>query len=178
MSEKTTRRKFLQLGALGCAGAALRPAAFTSPYTRGPNRDAKQLKLALNIEMWLHELPFVERIGTAKKLGFDFVEFWPWRNKNLDQIISACAANEVEITQFTGWGFVPGMNNPLNHAKFVEEIEASCIAANKLGAPMMTVVAGNDQPGMTQKEMHENVIAGLNLVKDIAAKHQVMLILE
>ena len=42
----------------------------------------------------------------------------------------------------------------------------------------MTVVGGNDQPGMTQEEMHENIIIALKKVAPIAEKHKVMLILE
>ena len=43
---------------------------------------------------------------------------------------------------------------------------------------MMTVVGGNDQPGMTQAQMHENIITGLKLVAPIAEENQIMLILE
>ena len=42
--------------------------------------------------------------------------------------------------------------------KVVSEITASCEAANFLGCKKMTVVGGNDQPGMTQEEMHANII--------------------
>jgi len=40
------------------------------------------------------------------------------------------------------------------------------------------VVGGNDQKGMSQKEMHENIISGLKRVAPIAEAHNVMLILE
>lgn len=43
------------------------------------------------------------------------------------------------------------------------EIEASCATAKKLSCPMMTVVGGTDVKGMTQAEMHEQIVAGLKL---------------
>ncbi|MEZ6044876.1 MAG: hypothetical protein R3C11_04715 [Planctomycetaceae bacterium] len=43
---------------------------------------------------------------------------------------------------------------------------------------MMTVVGGNDQPGMTQEEMHQNIITGLKLAAPVAEDNDVMLILE
>jgi hydroxypyruvate isomerase len=178
MTTKSTRRRFLQLGLATCAASSLSPLATAISSTKPVLSEANSLDLALNIEMWLYDLPFSQRIGKAKELGFDFVEFWPWRDKNLGAIVAECKKHQVKVTQFTGWGFTPGMNNPANHQKFVAGIEASCKAANQIGAPMMTVVAGNDQPGMTQSEMHEHVITGLNLVKDIAAKYEVMLIIE
>jgi len=178
MTTKSTRRRFLQLGLASCAASGLGPFANGISSANSAVNRPNRLDLALNIEMWLQDLPFSQRIGKAKELGFDFVEFWPWRNKNIGAIASECTKHKVKVTQFTGWGFTPGMNNPKNHQQFVSEIEASCKTANQIGAPMMTVVAGNNQPRMTQDEMHEHVITGLNLAKVIAAKYEVMLIIE
>lgn len=135
-------------------------------------------QFAINVEMWWRKLPFLKRIEEAARLGFPAVEFWPWRNKDLDAIKALTRKLGVEVAQFTGWGFVPGMNNPKNHDKVVEEITAGCEAANFLDCKMMTVVGGNDQPGMTQGEMHEHIITALKRVAPVAEKHKVMLILE
>ncbi|MBC8370343.1 MAG: TIM barrel protein [Planctomycetes bacterium] len=178
MTIESTRRRFLQLGLASCASSALNPLAVGSSRCPAPAPRSSRLELALNIEMWLSDRPFTDRIAKAKEMGFNHVEFWPWRNKNLGAIADACAQHQVKITQFTAWGFNPGMNNPQNHKKFVDEITAACDAAKQIGAPMMTVVAGNDQHGMSQTEMHDHVITGLNLVKDIAAENEIMLILE
>jgi hydroxypyruvate isomerase len=43
---------------------------------------------------------------------------------------------------------------------------------------MMTVVGGDDVPGMTQAQMHAHIVAGLRRAAPIAEKHEVMLILE
>ena len=43
---------------------------------------------------------------------------------------------------------------------------------------MMCVVAGDDVRGLTQQQMHENVITGLRREAPIAEKHNVTLILE
>jgi hydroxypyruvate isomerase len=42
----------------------------------------------------------------------------------------------------------------------------------------MTVVGGDDQPGMSQEQMHANIVAGLKLVAPIAESADVTLILE
>ena len=133
---------------------------------------------AVNVEMWWRQLPFIERINSAADAGFKHIEFWPWQGKNIDEIARVCAERDIEVAQFTAWGFVPGMNNPKNHARFVEEIKKSCEIAKKLNCKRMTVVGGNDQPNMTQEEMHQNIIDALKLVKPIVEKEGVMLILE
>lgn len=135
-------------------------------------------KFAANIEMWWANEPFLDRVKKAAAYGYPAIEFWPWRGKEIDQIADLCSQLGIEVAQFTAWGFVPGMNNPKFHDKFVKEVEASCEIAKKLRCKKMTVVAGNDQRGMTQEEMHKHVIEGLKRAAPVAEAHQVMLILE
>jgi len=136
------------------------------------------MRFASNIEMWWRKLPFIERIHAAVDAGFDAVEFWPWRGKDIDAIAGACNERGVEVAQFTGWGFTPGMNNPKNHDAFVLEIIESCKVAKKLNCKRMTVVGGNDQPDMTKTEMHGHIIDALKRVKPVVEQEEVMLILE
>ena len=191
---RTDRRHFLAtLAGAAAAGATASPltarvrdrawdardgAPRQEPESAPPLGKTVKTRFACNIEMWFRTLPFLERIGAAARLGFDAVEFWPWRNKDLKGVSLACAEHGVEVMQFTGWGFVPGMNDPANHPKFVEEVRAGCEAAAKIGCSMMTIVAGNDQPGMSQADMHEHVITGLKRAAPIAEDQGVMLILE
>ena len=133
---------------------------------------------AVNIEMWWRELPFIDRIHAAADAGFKHIEFWPWQGKDIDAIANACEERGIEVAQFTAWGFTPGLNNPKNHEKFTEEIKKSCAIAKRLKCKRMTVVGGNDQPDMTQKVMHQNIIDGLTSVKPIVEEAGIMLILE
>ena len=165
-----TRRTFLAATAISTTTA--------SALTIKHEDQSFPVRYAANVEMWWRNLPFIDRIHAAADAGFDAIEFWPWRGKNIEEIAQVCKERGIEVAQFTAWGFSPGMNNPKNHDAFVKEIEASCQIAHKLGCTRMTVVCGNDQQGMTQEEMHEHVIAGLKLVAPIAEREQVMLIIE
>ena len=142
---------------------------------QGPTR---HMEFALNIEMWFRKLPFADRIRQTAELGFEWVEFWAWQGKDIAEIKAVCRETDVRIAQFIGWGFVPGLNNPKNHEAFRETIKESCEVANDVGATMLTVVGGNDQPNMTQKEMHDHIISGLTSVLPIIEDAKVMLILE
>ena len=133
---------------------------------------------AINIEMWFGNLPFADRIRATADLGFKFVEFWPWRGKDHAAIKTALAETGVQVTQFTAWGFSPGMNDPKQEEACLVEIEASCVYAKEIGAPMMTVVAGNDIQGVSHEDMHAQVIKVLKRAAPIAEKHGIMLILE
>jgi hydroxypyruvate isomerase len=171
----TTAAALAAAGATGSVGAAVAAQAGDGriPLPWGKTR------FAVNIEMWrFGGGPHQDRIRAAAELGYPAVEMWPWRGKNLDEIRKACEETGVEVAQFTAWGFSPGMNDPKNHDRFEKEIAASIETAKKLKARKMTVVGGNDQPGMTQEQMHDNIITALKRVAPMAEDAEVMLILE
>ncbi len=177
------RRRFLGAAATGAALAGGVAAKAVSAQDSAA-ADASELgktphtRFAVNVEMWWRKEKFAERIRMAAAYGFPAFEFWPWRGKNIDEIAELSEELGIAIAQFTAWGFRPGLNNPKNHDRFVEEIAASCEVAKKLRCDKMTVVGGDDQPGMSQAEMHEQIIVGLKRAAPIAEEHQVMLILE
>lgn len=172
------RRTFLTTsGAAAALGAGVFAAESSADENRGIGK-TPHTKFAVNIEMWWTKLPFLDRIRQTAALGFPAVEFWPWNNKDLDATLRLTQELNVEIAQFTAWGFKPGLNNPKNHKAFVKAVQEGCVVARKLKCRKMTVVAGDDQPGMTQEQMHENVITGLKLAAPIAEEADVMMILE
>jgi hydroxypyruvate isomerase len=173
-----TRRTFLGSSAVvagvGAAGVTAAEDA-VDPKTLGKT---PHTKFAVNIEMWWSKIPYVDRIREAAALGFPAVEIWPWQGKDLDAIAALTQKLGLEISQFTAWGFKPGLNDPKNHDAFVKAVEEGCQAAKKLRCKLMTVVAGDDVPGMSQAQMHDHVIAGLKRAAPIAESHDVTMILE
>ncbi len=175
------RRSVLAAGSAVLVASRLaergKDAAKTALQERAPGR-TPHTRFAVNVEMWFGKLPFLDRLRAAADLGYGAVEFWPWRGKDLDALDKLRRELSLEIGQFTAWGFEPGMNDPANHEACLAEIKASCEVANRLGVKCMTVVAGNDQPGMTKEQMHANVIAALKRAAPIAEAAKVTLILE
>jgi hydroxypyruvate isomerase len=176
------RRSFLATGL--AASAALAGAEVRAADQADEKIDVNQLgktphtKFAVNIEMWWTKLPFLERIKKVAEFGFPGYEFWPYAGKDLKAIAKLNADLGLECSQFTAWGFEPGMNNPANEAKFLQTIEEACGVAKELKVRKMCVVAGNNQKGMSQDEMLKQVVRALKKAAPIAEKHQVMLILE
>lgn len=174
----SNRRSFLSASAVLAAGAVS-----TSP-TAAAEEDVARLgrtphtRFAVNLELWWRQLPFLQRIEQAARLGFRAIEFWPWQNKDIRAVAAACTKLKLEVAQFSTWGFRPGLNEPKNHNRFVQDVEAGCKVARQLNCRHMCVVAGDDVAGMTQKEMHQNVSAGLRKAAPIAEKNGITLILE
>jgi hydroxypyruvate isomerase len=180
------RRNFLGSAALAATGTA---AAAGQQPERPPARQDQpapielpgrtpHTRFAVNVEMWWTRLPFIQRLEQAARLGFRAVEFWPWRGKDIPAIADACRRLNIEISQFTAWGFRPGLNDPRNHNRFVEEVEASCETARRLNCSMMCVVGGDDIQGETQPRMHDAIIDGLRRVVPVIDRHRMTLILE
>jgi hydroxypyruvate isomerase len=171
------RRSFLGSSA---ALAAISARAFAAEGDSDNSRIGKtpHTKFAVNVEMWFKSLPFLDRLRQSAALGFPAVEFWPWDNKDLDAVARLSKELNLAIAQFTAWGFRPGLNDPANHKKFVQAIKDGCNVAKKLDCKLMTVVGGDDIPGMSQEEMHANIIAGLKQGIKIAEDNDITLILE
>ncbi len=172
----TNRRQFLTGAALGTA--ALGTVAHTQSDIKRPGCTPKT-NFAVNVEMWWRkEKNFLKRLEHAADLGFPAIEFWPWKNKDINAVAETCEKRRLQVAQFTAWGFRPGLNEKKNHKQFVERIEQGCEVAKKLKCKLMTVVGGDDVKGLTQEQMHENIIIGLKLAAPIAEKNGVTLILE
>jgi hydroxypyruvate isomerase len=177
---KQQRRSFL------ASSAALAATAAWKDNLQAGNADEEVSRLgrtphtrfAVNVEMWWRKLPFLQRLEQAARLGFPAVEFWPWQNKDIKATAETCQKLKLEVAQFTGWGFRPGLNDPANHKRFVDDIEAGCKVARQLNCRMMCVVGGDDIPNMPQARMHENIIAGLRMAAPVVEKHGITLILE
>jgi hydroxypyruvate isomerase len=182
----SNRRRFFQTTAALAGATAISSAAQGQDESKSANVDVSQLgktphtKFAVNIEMWWTKLPFPERMRKAAEFGYPAVEFWPikGKDKDIDQIADLSQELGIEIAQFTAWGFDPGMNNPKNEDAFIKTIEEACPVAHKWKCRKMTVVAGNNQPGMSQAEMLAQVTKALKRAAPIVEREKVMIILE
>jgi hydroxypyruvate isomerase len=175
-----SRRNLFAAAPAAALSCLARPAGTQDPAPAVPAKPAAtpKTRFAANCEMWWGKLPFLERIEKAHELGFPAIEFWPWRGKDLAAIGKRTQELGLEVAQFTGWGFSPGLNEAKNHEKFVAEITAGIETCKQLRCSKMCVVGGNDVKGMTQAQMHEQIIAGLKLVAPVVEKANVMLLLE
>ena len=167
-----TRREFLATAGMLTAGLG------AAEEKKLPGK-TKNTKFAVNVEMWWpRERNFLKRREGAAALGFPAVEFWPWQGKDIKAVAETCERLSLKVTQFTAWGFRPGLNDRQNHKQFVEAVDKGCEVAKRLKCSMMCVVGGDDIPGVSQEKMHDAIIEGLKLGAPVAEKHGVTLILE
>ena len=137
------------------------------------------LPVAVNIEMWF-EGDFVSQIRQAHALGFPAIEFWTWRDKEIDAGSAVLRELGMTATQFTAWGFGEEVNHPdFPVARFVDEIEACCGVASRLpGCEWLTVVGGDAIKGLSKEVMHGALIDKLRAAVPVLERHRKTIILE
>lgn len=84
------------------------------------------------------ELDWYDRIGAAKKDSFDAVEFWDWRNIDLDRAADAAKEAGILISGFNGDADF-SLVDPKHKNAYVEYLHRSIETALKLGAPSVTI---------------------------------------
>ena len=84
------------------------------------------------------ELPWYDRIAAAKADGFDAVEFWDWRQHDLDRIADCAARAGILVSGFNGDADY-SLVDPDHMAPYLAELEKSLNAAKRVGAPSVTI---------------------------------------
>jgi hydroxypyruvate isomerase len=178
-----SRRSFLGFAAACAAGYSRRfhtlAAATAEPRT---SRDSTWLTYAVNVEMTWGDLPFLDRLRKVAEVGFSHYEFWPWRNKDIEAIISLNRELGLTPVQFTAspQRFNLGITQPgpERREEFEADVRAAVAVAKRLGVKKVCVVAGEEVEGHSRAEQTDAVIASLKAGAKIVEPEGITIILE
>ena len=172
-----TRRRLL--GTLGAAAGSAMFAGHSAAATEHDDTKERLRGLACNMESWWTDLAFMQRFEQAAAHGFSAIEFWNYDidGRDMDAVASLCNKLSLDIVQFTGWGG-PSLADLGTHKKFAEQIRYAVELAQKLNAPMFTVVGHKQMDGLGQDESVSNLSKALESVVPILEDGEKTLILE
>jgi len=134
------------------------------------------MKLSLCLEMLFTELPFADRIAVASRLGYDAIEFWDFRNKDLNEIAETAERHALTVAAMSG-----NRRNALidsdARAALVEEMEEVFEAANSVecrNIMMLSDVLGKNGSAATnsQRSPQEKLNAMVENLRMLAAHPQ------
>jgi hydroxypyruvate isomerase len=129
------------------------------------------------VEMIFDALPLEERIAQAGACGAAAVEFWTWRDKDLDAIARAKETAGVNISAFGGLsGKSP--SDPSAVGSAVDELRHSVEAARQIGSTGLIVYGGQEQPELPREQQLESLKGVLAATAEAADQAHVMLLLE
>lgn len=96
------------------------------------------MKTSACIETLFTELPWKERFKAAKEAGFDYIEFWSWTDKDLDEIKTLAKEAGIGISGFNGDADF-SLVDPTHKKQYLEFLGQSIEAAQKIGAESVTI---------------------------------------
>lgn len=131
--------------------------------------------LSVCIEMVYDNEPFHDRIHRAAAAGIDAIEFWDWRDKDLDAIETVAEEAGVEIVGCVAGGV---LTDPETADNTVETIRESIETASKRGITTLIATTGPDQEGIDRETQHENIVDVLSRVAPEAEAANVSIALE
>ena len=121
--------------------------------------------------------PVEERIRRAADAGLDAVEFWHWRDKDLDAVGEAARAGGLGIVMMLVEPQVPIVDAG-RLAEFTQAAEESARAAAALGCTTLVVASGEVLPGVAAAEQDAAIVAALRAGGEIAGRHGLTLLFE
>lgn len=120
---------------------------------------------------------FADRIRLAQAAGLDAVEFWHWRNKDLDAIAAAVAETGIAVSGLVAEPMI-ALTNPANKEAWLKGLRESVTVAQRLGAGVLIAQAGDDLPEFSRTEQRAALVAALSAGAEILKGSGVRLGLE
>jgi hydroxypyruvate isomerase len=121
--------------------------------------------------------PVPERIRRAADAGLDAVEFWSWRDKDLEAVGEAARAGGLDIVMMLIEPQVPIVDAG-RLAEFAEAAEESARAAAALGCATLVVASGEALPDVPGADQDAAIVAALRAGGEIAGRYRLTLLFE
>lgn len=135
------------------------------------------VNLSVCIEMFWTDLPYEARIRRVKAAGYSAIEFWGWRNKDLDAMHAA-----IEETGLAVAGLISEpafcLTDYGNEDALVTGVAESAATALSFGCNRMIVTTGNGVANETFEITRRRVVRKLKKMAAVAADKGVVLVLE
>ncbi len=135
--------------------------------------------------MWA-DRPWPERVALAARAGFNAIEMWDWRDKDIDAIAEAAHRHGVTITGFFG-NRIGGLVDRADHDRNLQGLQESLAVARRTGTPVIHLFTNEIKPGgkvtppppgLSPEEQWANCLEGLRAAARLGEEYGVTLLLE
>jgi hydroxypyruvate isomerase len=161
-------------------------------YRREKFRRADTMDFSISLDMILPDVQFEKRVGVVAKNGFKNIEFWGWKNRDIEALEKEVRTNNVGVTLFSGHRKSSTIDSRF-HEKFLKELKESISLAHKLGCRNLDVYSDEILPGkpnvfpqvnpakitnLPLNKKYNNLVKAMEKGADLAEKEDVILQLE
>ena len=137
------------------------------------------MELSACIE-WLFsedDATFPERVIRASRDGLGAVEFWGWRDKDMEAVGRALEQTGTRLTSFVSEP-TGRLVDRSTHDEFIAGVEASAALAARLGCAALVVLSGDELDDVPRAAQFAAIVDALKAAAPIARRHAVRLVLE
>jgi len=144
------------------------------------------MKYSLCIENFYKDLLFEEKFAAAKKDGFEYCEFWTWKDKNWGGVKKAIANSGIKIAAFSGDDEY-SLINPDEGSMYVEFLKKSIERAKDIDCSYLVIHSDALKKDGSAKEIGKplnyeakllNMYKVIKRIAPFAEKEDVTLVLE
>jgi len=151
------------------------------------------MKICVCIETVFPKLPFIERIKKVAELGFPAIEFWFWdhefdgkalnpQKKDIAQIARLTGESNIEINDMvmnSPDGSIGGfLTKAEDKDKYLRRLKETIDIAHQLNCKKLITCSGNEVQELSKEEQLSNMVKTLSEASNIAAKENIVLLLE
>lgn len=134
------------------------------------------MKASVCFDAVLEGTPPETAIDIIAQAGISAFEFWMWWEKDLDSLIAARNAHNMQIaaccTKFIS------LVDPAARDDYLQGLEESIQAAQKLNCPTLISQVGDFRPSVARQEQHDCLVAGLKEATALLKDTGVTLVIE
>ena len=133
------------------------------------------MRLCVPIPCFFGDMDFCEGLRRVKALGYDAAETYNWKGLDFDAVRRTCEETGVELLSMCTSEF--RMTDPTFRQAWLDGLEESCQAANRMGVKRLITQVGQDT-GAPREQQHAAIVETLNLARPILEKSGVTIMLE
>jgi hydroxypyruvate isomerase len=130
-------------------------------------------KLSVCIEMVFADHPIEKRIQLAAETGANAIEFWGWKEKDLDEIERVCENVGMDISAMIG-SDTP-LTDPDQTERAVIDIQESIETAEEYDCSNLIITVGHERDDISRREQHNSIVNVLSQVAPEAERADVAL---
>jgi len=117
------------------------------------------------------------QLAAIRDAGFGLVEFWTWRDKDLDGIRRALDQTGLSAVSMISQPQSRPVD-PSRHGEFLDAVRDSIPVAQHLGIPNLVLTGGDRLPGVPAAEQQDALVRALRAAAPYAEDSGVTLLLE
>ena len=139
-----------------------------------------------SVMLWTLKGPFEQRLEVASKAAVQSVELVSehidWTDAQIRDMKKLAASLHLKMDTIlaqSDWKRRPvSMVKPEDREGFLADVRQSIVFAQKLEIPQIILMSGDDVPGRTHEEQYAAMLESVKRAGDLAAKANLMLIIE